>query len=461
MNFLDWLRRLRLRDSAQPQASPIAPASSPDARVPDEMSGAEYLDRYLFKIRLTTDANALTVALREHCGYVRQAAIERCVEIGSWENLTSIAERLNDWVPEVRTAARSALLSLVTPKTVPELLVILPAVQGLLRKSRADHSDWVGMFGAALLQADADAVRIGVAHPDAHIRRACFELLITQHHFDTAALIGQILQGRTDNVLASRALELCAALPVTVQQELYSLALRSAYPLVRAQALRVALDGVRDAEKDRLARDALLDPKMQPRAVAGAYLAQQGFDRRHFYRTLLAEAQPDVRQQRIAIVALSVLSGREDVALFRQSATNDDALVRRAALWALLRAAPEDKDAIALQALQDSDATVRRIALSAVTRHGAFVPLDTAARLLEQASDRHLLEGFVRLHWPITAALKAAERQPPESILVRGLQEWVTSQAPEKGVTASSFAHSLPDGAEVVIRQLVAAGVGG
>ncbi|GGY98442.1 hypothetical protein ACFFTM_20375 [Pseudoduganella plicata] len=97
MNFLDWLRRLRLRGSAKAQVSPIVPASSPAVRTPDEMSGVEYLDRYLFKIRLTTDARALTVALRDYCGYVRQAAIERCIEIGSRENLAGIAERLNDW----------------------------------------------------------------------------------------------------------------------------------------------------------------------------------------------------------------------------------------------------------------------------------------------------------------------------------------------------------------------------
>lgn len=460
MNFLDWLRRLRLRGSAQAQVSPIVPVSSPAVRTPDEMSGAEYLDRYLLKIRLTTDARALTVALRDYCGYVRQAAIERCIEIGSRENLAGIAERLNDWVPEVRTVARSALLSLVEPDTVPRLLTILPAVQGLSRKSRTDHSDWIGVFGAALMKADSGAVMSGVAHADAHVRRACFELLIQQPDFDTAALIRGILQGRTDNVLAGRAMELCATLPSGPRQELHALALRSAYPLVRAEALRVALAGGRDVAKDQLALGALLDPKMQPHAVAGAYLAPQGFDRCQFYRTLLAEGQPDVSQQRIAIVALAALSGQEDATLFRQSAMSPHATVRGAALSALLRAAPEDKDAIALAALGDSDATVRRIAFAAVTRHGAFVPFDTVARLLERARDPRLLLSFVRLHWPVMAALRAAAQQAPESVLVCGLVQWMAGQEPEKRVVASGFAHPLPDGADEVIRGLIAAGAG-
>jgi len=461
MNFINWLRRLRLRDSLPIPAPSVPPTIPPAVETSAELYGAEYLDKYLFRIRCSTDENELAIAMRDYCGYVRQAAVERCVEIGSWENLAGIAERLNDWVSEVRMAARSAMLSLVTSEALPKLLVILPAVQRLLCKSRVDHSEWVGKFGAALLSADADAVTAGVGHSDAHIRRACFELVVTQHHFDTAALIARILRGRSDNVLAWRALELCPTLPMTVQQELYALALRSSYPLVRAEALRVTLAGVRNAEKDKLAREALLDPKMQPRAVAGAYLAQQGFDRCHFYRMLLAEAQPDVLQQRIAIVALGALSGREDAALFRRFAASDDPLVRRAALWALLRAAPEDKDAIALQALEDSDATVRRIALSAVTRHGAFVPLDTAARLLERARDPHLLLRFVRLHWPVMAALRAAERQPPESIFVGGLQQWVASQPPGRRIVASSFEHGVPDGADAIVRQLIAAGTGG
>jgi HEAT repeat protein len=454
-------RVLRLRDSLPLPAPSVPPTVPPAVETSAELYGAEYLDKYLFRIRCSTDANELAIAMRDYCGYVRQAAVERCVEIGSWENLAGIAERLNDWVSEVRTAARSAMLSLVTPEALPKLLVILPAVQGLLCKSRVDHSEWVGKFGAALLSADADAVAAGVGHADAHIRRACFELVVTQRHSDTAALIAQILRRRSDNVLAWRAVELCATLPTTVQQELYRLALRSSYPLVRAEALRVTLTGVRDAAKDKLAREALLDPKMQPRAVAGAYLTQQGFDRRHFYRTLLAETQPDVRQQRIAIVALGALAGSEDAALFRQSATSDDAQVRRAALWALLRATPEDKDGIALQALEDSDAMVRRIAWSAVTRHGAFVPLDAAACLLERARDPHLLLRFVRLHWPVMAALQAAERQPPKSMLVRGLQQWIASHGQAQGVTAASFAYSLPNSAEEVVRGLVAAGAGG
>lgn len=418
MNFLAWLRALGKARALPPPAPAVGRSPSRDVHA------AQYLNRALAEAREALTVAALSQSLRHSSGYVREAALARCVALHSWENLPDMVERLNDWVPQVRAAAQIALKALLTPTTVPQMLKALPPVRALLRKSRVDHSAWIADFGRSMIAANAAAVIDGVHDHDTQVRRACFELLAQQHIFDATALIERILRSRIDNVLASRALELCATLPVAQRIALYELALASPYATVRAEALRAMLAGEPSLEKDNLARAGMLDTKTHARAVASQYLSQRGIEARQFYRELLAHRDLPVAQRQLAIVALGVRALPEDAALFRQQANSEHPRVRHAALAALLRAAPGDKDATALLALGDSDPAVRQLALYAMLRLGAYMEFDTVAHVLERAGDVSLLRRFASIEWLVTAALEPPFGAAPASTLVRELRRW-------------------------------------
>jgi hypothetical protein len=168
-------------------------------------------------------------------------------------------------------------------------------------------------------------------------------------------------------------------------------------------------------------------------------------DRRSLYRDLLARSQLPVAQRRTAIAALASLTISEDVVLFRQQADDGDPSVRHAALAALLRAAPEDKDATALRALQDADPQVRCLALHAIMRRGAYVDFDTIACVLERVNDVPLLLRFARVDWLVAAAVgDNTSGGVPASRLVRELLRWRTSTEGAQAWPRSRYDNGIP-----------------
>lgn len=462
---MKWLSRLLGRDTSGvtpvlPIVLPeLTPSSAPPPASPPPPPDA-YEERQRQLARHATTPKDLSLFMRDWSGYVRQIAVERSVELRCWQVLPELAERLNDWVPQIRDVAGNGLMSLITPETVTHLLPVLPAVGQLRHKSRVDHTKWATAFGRAMLAADTAAVIDGVSACAAAVRRACFELLVHEEVADTRLLIERVLRGRSDNVLASRAVELCALLPAAQRDELYTLALRSPYATVRSEALRALLAGPHSAEKSRMACTALLDPKTHARAVAADYLLPQGFNRAEFYRDVLNRPESTGAHRRVAVVALGALGTPDDAVLLRQLAsTASDSLERRAALLALLRIAPADKDDIALTALQDADSHIRRIALAATVRFGAFIPFDQVAYVLEQADDPDLLLRFARLHWPVAAAFNNAFEHAPASRLMRGLLAWGTSPVGARACgRPGQVKGSLPVEADAVVVSLIGAG---
>jgi hypothetical protein len=86
--------------------------------VRSDAQGEALLSLSLARFQQFSTAAHLAQGLVEYSGYDREAALARCVELRSWDNLPGMVERLNDWVPQVRKAAQVALTTLLTPETV-------------------------------------------------------------------------------------------------------------------------------------------------------------------------------------------------------------------------------------------------------------------------------------------------------------------------------------------------------
>jgi hypothetical protein len=76
--------------------------------------------------------------LRDRSGYVREAAVERAVELGSPTLLPALAGRLNDWVIPVRNRAQDAVLTMLAALSAETdadvAMQLLPEVQRLKDK---------------------------------------------------------------------------------------------------------------------------------------------------------------------------------------------------------------------------------------------------------------------------------------------------------------------------------------
>jgi hypothetical protein len=334
--------------------------------------------------------------IRHDDGYVREAALERAIELASPRLLEAIAERLNDWVPQVRVRAQQAIRGLLPSLDAAAILRTLPAVQHLSRTGRTDHAPWIAEFEqASIRQLGVQAILDGLRSPDARIARACYRLLGTYQLTDPVALVRQVLPHSADILVSRRAVDAIDGMPVAARRGLYGLALSSRYGMLRAIALRKLLTE-ESGENDAVATRMLIDLQGWVRLIACAYLKKRGVDGAALYAARLHEAQGSSRVLRACLYGLAGLGDTRFIDLVRTFTAHASSRVQASAYLAWLHLEPGKKDEIARAVVASPCRRVRKLALTLVQEHGAYLPSAFVLPVLDAQGDSDLMLAFAR-----------------------------------------------------------------
>jgi len=353
-----------------------------------------YVAGLIHEARTANHLEELQPLARDYSGYVREAAIARCVELALPELFTLVAERLNDWVPQVRRLARKAFVTMLPFVSPAEVLAALPEILLVHSTGRDDYPSWLNEFENALLQAvPVEEFITNAKGKNVKTARACVHLL-KKHGLVGAAELFDLILGRNDDiVLANLAMQYCAELPSDEQILQYKAASRSHFGSVRTIALKKVLEQS-GGNGHQFAKAALDDPQSSVRFVAAGYLRSQGVDVRELYHGLLDAQNLKARKLRILVTALASLQDAADIPRIQSFSTNTDISVRRAAFNSWFKLAPQDRDEIALRALQDTARGVRKFAYQLVCRYGAFISFSTIEETLSRSGDLQMLLMF-------------------------------------------------------------------
>lgn len=346
-----------------------------------------YSTEYFRAVESGNSIPALIEATRDYSGYIRQAAIARAVKLGHPAFLPAIAARLNDWVPQVRDAARSALITLLPVMPHDAVLKILPTIAGLRHAGRHDHAAWLETFEHTLLQHfESRVFADGAREGETKVARACFDLVLRHAIIDIANAI-EIGLASNDIGTALRAAHAIAKLACDQRELLCTVAVQSRFGAVRAIGMRAYLHGTASPGKCEAALKSLLDTQATVRAVAVTWLAANHGDPRAHYRQLLASPAPSNLCVRISLAALCTFRQRDDAGLVSTFVRHQIIAVRAAAYAAWLKLAEDDKDQIALKALGDDSERVQKLAMEMVEKHGAYIPFATACAVLHRRQE--------------------------------------------------------------------------
>lgn len=344
------------------------------------------------RINACNDLEALRRYCDSHSGHIREIAIQRCVALCRPELLALVLERLNDWVPEVRDAARGAVLSLMTRASEEEALALLPAVHRLENLKRSDHRGWIVQFEKALIGKIPLVLFIGgLEGTSVPLARSCFRIIWHHDLMEARELIRRSLERSDDIVIARLSVQACAGLPQDEQLPAYQAALRSHFGNVRTHALRALMKLSDKESRCAVARDAIWDAQAAVRAVAVFYLRTDGIDMRSRYLEALVDPATSTQRRRIALSELGNTGTPADIGLLRSFSTSRLVSTRLAALTAWFKLEPSAKDEVARQALLDASPRVRRLAVHLVTEQGAFLPADFIRETMAQHGETRVL----------------------------------------------------------------------
>jgi len=346
--------------------------------------------------RLLLSTGDLNADLTHYDGYIREAALWRAAKLASPEFLPAIAERLNDWVPQVRTVAQEVLLGMLPVIGNEDALSLLPRVERLRRAGRTDHSAWIASFEQALLQkVGPQAIVDGVNDPDVHLARACCKLVEAERLIPLEDLIARLLPSTRDIVLARHTVEAIFRLPEPAREPLYRRALASGFGMVRTVALRPLL-AEQSPESDTLAIRMVTDLQTWIRLIASGYLKRRGIDVAAILVEALCAEDASSTTMRACLAGLAEQGAMDRLDLVRDFTHHPVARLQLSAYLAWLRLEPSRRDGIALEVLRSPHRRVRKLVLQLVREEGVYVETGTALSLMAVHDDIDMMFSFAR-----------------------------------------------------------------
>jgi len=312
-------------------------------------------------------------------GYEREAAARRLAAIHDGSELPYLLLRLNDWVSQVREAAREAIRERLRAGYEAAFVANLFLVTRLRAVRRVDHAPLLGVIVNFLTRPSARDLMLA-ALDYASTRREVFAILTAP---GVERLDEVVLRALTNNDLLIRLYAtrmVTTALPPERIHDALLDRTRDTSFVVRREAM-TQFAGAFPDEGTQLWRAALFDRSAGVREAAQFYVRRAGVDVAQVYRDALPSADLVA-----AIAGLGETGTAADAERLLPYLSNPRAVVRRAAVRAIVRVS-KDQFVDALAALlTDASPAVVSAARRALRRYAPLIGTDRLWSLWESAT---------------------------------------------------------------------------
>ena len=317
-------------------------------------------------LRDTPEAQLIELS-RDYNGRVREAAVRELARFKTDAVFQTLIERLNDWVPQVRSAAQTSLESFFQPVCAGMILRGLGGILALQRRCRVDHSPYLQRF-AELLRTPAarDLILVNVPACSGSEARYLLDLL-TGDGSEMGEESLQVFARHRDCAVRLMVVRLCKAQPER-HRAFLELFRQDSHPRVRGEVLCLQWLLCDEEARAVLLRSALQDRAGSVREVAIWFARKSGFDLRAFAEHALAENPTGNGAKVSRLGLLTVLKTEGAVDLARSEFESDCAAVRGAALACLVTLNRDASDTYVARALTDPSNKVARLARAMISR---------------------------------------------------------------------------------------------
>jgi len=317
--------------------------------------------------------------------HIREEAVDELAQLGGPDALKLLLVRVNDWVPQVRSAAAAGLKQFVTAENAALWVEALPALRRLRGRRRANHAPLLKRVEALLARPEcAAALTQGLLSADCRIRRYCF--LIRCAASDTWDESLWTYAFYTSDVVVHRRFEQYLAKSSCLSLALIRRLLGHRHAPLRRLALERLVAQYSDQSAGELTAR-LFDRSSIVRRAAGSLHASLGQDPAATYRWFLEQPEPKGRSARYALIGLSELGDLGDWDLLVCYFRSPESALRRCALTGLFRLDAERAREFLLEGLVDQSSSVVREAKLRLDRHRTRPTLAELEMVVELASD--------------------------------------------------------------------------
>lgn len=251
----------------------------------------------------TDPPKRLECLTRHYNGHIRQRAVLCLGLMKEGEALPSIIKRVNDWVSQVRDAARQSIRQFMTPESAGWLVACLPDFYALLNTRRDNHALLVDEIVSFLARPErCAALMTGLASPQKDVARHALALLL-EHHLLAVDVIFESTRRHKNAAVRLAAARALLAQPELITQERLLTLLKDRYAPVKQATLAHVTDEARDVPVSLLL-ELLCDRNEVVRKRAAKLLIARGQPVLAHYLSIFDDENQKLSWRRIALSGL-------------------------------------------------------------------------------------------------------------------------------------------------------------
>jgi len=377
------------------------------------------------------------LSMTEHWnGYERENAVRRLGMLGKPVAIPTLIVRLNDWVPQVREAAKEALAKLMTPSNAKAFVESLPDLYHLKTCARDDHSRFIADV-VKFLVADKNAewIKEAAFSAEPKIARIAIRLCVDYSLLSREELVSKGLSH--PNVLVRNiSADYLREFTGEILDVLLNKAIKDPFMPIRREAFQIYLR-TNPKQGFVIANAFLFDKHIAIREIAMTYLLKHDVDVKGRYSSILFENDQSVAHKKYAILGLASLGAKEEVPSILQNQNSKFPSIRRSVLQSIEKLTGECAKSLLIAALSDPSPNVAKESSRLIAKLKLKFDSNEMEKHIDLRAHSHTLALAVgamkrsnkweRLIFLLKNLNTVPENiQPNENVILSGLAKWNT-----------------------------------
>lgn len=341
----------------------------------------------LFLLRSSSQQESELIKLSTHYnGHIREASIKQLALLNTPTAIPALLVRINDWVPQVRQAADTALQQLATTENAATYIRYLPKIYHLKNCRRYNHQSFIQFFEDYISAPEnRNHIIEAIEAPCSETASIALKICRHQNWLPKFDLISIGLQHPKDSVrlLATQYL---ADLHGKSLEQAIKIALKDHFPAVRRTALLIAQD-VQPKWLDMTKY--LFDAHSSIRDIAIYYLKNKNIDIKELYRPYFYSE--DAKKLNISIWGMSALSNIDAIPDIQTQLQHPYPYIRKQAALALLNLQGSDSHSILLHYLNDPSPSVAKLIAHNFKKQKIRITASELLKIVKQPAAAHTI----------------------------------------------------------------------
>lgn len=323
-------------------------------------------------------------------GYKRENAVRRLGMLGNPIAIPQLLIRVNDWVPQVRSAAMESLLKLLKNENAHAFIYSLPTLYHLENCGRSDHNQLIASVINWLLKPEnVSHIKAAIKNEDPYIARIAVKLCIENDLLDQLSFISTCIS-HSDVIIRKIASRLLFDLPKESLELLLPKAIQDPFMPIRREAFKIYIK-VFPEQSMEIAFRLLFDKHNAIREIAITELLKNNTDVELIFTDILSSSSQRVLKVRFAILGLAYLNSKKSISIVEKYVNNSLPRVKTASLQALAKLLGENVRPYLLVGLKDKSPHVTKVSSSLLKKLRLQTSIDELLTIINSTDYPHTL----------------------------------------------------------------------